>query len=51
MITPNVIVKPKKMRKNQNLIKCSCWPSQHCLQVILEEEEEEKVDLMIDQGN
>jgi len=51
MIIPNVIVEPKKMRKNQNLIKCSCWPSQHYLQVILEEEEEGEADLIIDQGN
>ena len=30
MIMLNMIVKPTKMRRNQNLIKCSCWSSQHC---------------------
>jgi len=44
---PNVIVKPTKMRKNPSLIKCSYWSSQYHLQIILEKEEEEKVDLII----
>jgi len=51
MITPNTIIKPMKIRRNQNLIKCSYWPSQHCLQVILGEEEEEEIYLVIDQGD
>jgi len=46
-----MIVKPTKMRRNQNLIKCSCWPSQHRLRVILKKEEEEKADLVINQGD
>ena len=47
MIMPNVIIKQMKIRRNPNLIKCSCWPSQHCLWVILEEEKKEKINLMI----
>ena len=28
MIILNIIVKPTKIRRNLNLIKCSCWPNQ-----------------------
>ena len=51
MIILSTMVKLMRMRRNQNLIKCFCWPSQYYFQVILGKEKEEKANLIIDQNS
>jgi len=51
MIILSTMVKLMRMRRNQNLIKCSCWPSQYYFQVILRKEKREEANLVIDQNS